>query len=82
MDRGWFDEPVPVILPCNPDVTYNVTGLFQAVDILLNKWPTNGGSAHFRAREACMAAMEGTISPEEARLAFTEAAEEAGILAA
>lgn len=80
MERGWFDKPVPVILPGKANVTHNVSNVFQAVEILLKRWPTKGGPAHLQARMACLAAMEGTVSPGEARLAFTDAAAEAGIL--
>jgi Protein of unknown function (DUF982) len=80
MERGWFDKPVSVVFPGKPGVTYNVSSVFQAVDILLNKWPIEWGPAHLEARQACMAAMEGTITPGEARDAFITAAEEAGIL--
>lgn len=80
MERLRFDVAVPVILPSQPSVVYNVANVFQAVDILINKWPKRGGRARRAARKACLMALEETASVELARETFERAAEEAGIL--
>lgn len=55
----------------------------RAADLLLNEWPDESGSAYRKAKEAVLRAME---YPDDnglnaaSRLAFEEAAREAGIL--
>ncbi len=51
-----------------------------AAECLLHSWPQDWGQQHRAAREACIAVLKGEQPPEFARLAFIEAAREAGIL--
>ncbi|MBA8881680.1 DUF982 domain-containing protein [Phyllobacterium myrsinacearum] len=43
---------------------------------LLEEWPDDAGEKHRAAREACLEALAGKISPGVARIAFLEAAEQ------
>jgi hypothetical protein len=47
---------------------------------MIEDWPTEDGTALDRALAVCAAVDAGKKKPEEARQAFVEAAEEAGIL--
>ena len=58
----------------------NVSSVADAAEILRQNWPVDRGRELSRARRACLDAMEGTGSVEEARTAFVAAAKEAGIL--
>lgn len=58
----------------------NVSSVAEAAEILRQNWPSDRGKELSRARRACLDAMEGTGSLEEARTAFVAAANEAGIL--
>lgn len=58
----------------------NVSSVAEAAEILRQNWPADRGKELSRARRACLDAMEGTGSVEEARTAFVAAAKEAGIL--
>lgn len=51
-----------------------------AAECLLHSWPKDWGKQHRASREACIAVSKGEQSPDFARLAFIEAAREAGIL--
>jgi hypothetical protein len=82
MERGWWDGAVPVMLGTGVTV-HHVNNNMQAADILLNKWPTNGGARHREARAAVLAAMERSrdrLALAKAQKAFAEAAREADIL--
>jgi hypothetical protein len=46
---------------------------------LLYDWPDEPGEKHLKAREACIAALEGKLSPGVCRIAFLEAAQEDGV---
>lgn len=53
----------------------------KAAEWLLNEWPTEIDTAKARAaRKACLEVLEGQRKAAAARQAFSEAAEEAGIL--
>ncbi len=58
----------------------NVSSVAEASEILRQNWPVQRGKELSRARRACLDAMEGTGSVEEARTAFVAAAKEAGVL--
>ncbi|MBB3238197.1 DUF982 domain-containing protein [Phyllobacterium endophyticum] len=58
----------------------NVSSVAEASEILLRNWPVQRGKELSRARRACLDAIEGKGSVEEARTAFVAAAKEAGIL--
>lgn len=81
-ERGWWDEPVKVMLGKSVTV-HHVSNNLQAADILLHKWPTKGGAKQRAAREAVLKAMERTqdrVTLAKAQKAFAEAAKEADIL--
>lgn len=74
-----FDKPVRVMLG---NVAYLVTNTRQAGELLMFKWPTEGGKKARAARHALLIAMEAkhdTQLIKQARRAFAEAAAEAGI---
>jgi hypothetical protein len=79
MENSWFDAPVAVSLG-RANVAYNVNSVRQAADIVLHKWPIEGGRKHATAMKACKMVMDGTKHAKHARIAFTEAAKEADIL--
>jgi hypothetical protein len=57
-----------------------VNSIEQAAEILMsNRWPVHGRMCE-RAAVKLIHALEGEATPDEARQAFREAAEEAGIL--
>ncbi|MFI0847338.1 DUF982 domain-containing protein [Mesorhizobium sp. IMUNJ 23232] len=55
MERGWWDAPVPVLLGSGFTV-HHVNNNHQAADILLNRWPAQGGAKHRAARQAVLSA--------------------------
>jgi ElaB/YqjD/DUF883 family membrane-anchored ribosome-binding protein len=82
LERGWWDEPVRVMLGTSVTV-HHVSNNLQAADILLHKWPTKGGAKQRAAREAIVKAMERAhdrMALAKAQKAFAEAAKEADIL--
>jgi hypothetical protein len=59
----------------------NISSARQASEWLLYKWPTEEDTDKaWRARKACLEALQGKIETAAARQAFKDAAEEAGIL--
>jgi hypothetical protein len=80
--RGWWEEPVPVMLGDGGTI-HNVSNNLQAANILLHHWPKNNGRNHLAARKLVLAAMENLhdrVKLAEARNAFAQAAKEAKIL--
>ena len=78
MSTGAWDRPV----------TYETTkvGLYRtitttadAAHVLLTDWPIKEGEALARARETCLAVLEGRKPADAARKAFLAAAKEAGV---
>lgn len=47
--------------------------------MLLSQWPLDRGRQYGKARKTCLAVLEGSKPPSEARKAFIEAAAEAEI---
>lgn len=81
MASGWWDRPVPVLVGSN--TTHHVTRPSAAADLLLHDWPEFHGPAYERAKVALLKALENPGDDDlsaAARLAFEEAAREAGIL--
>ena len=77
--RHWWDPPVVVRLG-GAGVSRNVTSVEDAAACLLQRWPRGpGGPAYQAATRACLAALEGDRAIDDARQAFVDAAEEAGI---
>jgi hypothetical protein len=72
-----FAVPVRIAIG---NVLYDVASARQAIDVLVNKWPSQRGPKYREARKACVAALEGKRSTIMARSAFLDAAREAGIL--
>ena len=81
MISDWWDRPVRVRI--GDSTTYNVERLDRAAEMLLNEWPEGHAVAFARAQEALLKAMEDRESESAraaSRMAFEEAAREAGIL--
>lgn len=81
MAGDWWDKPLSVMI--GHSTTYNVTSSSKAADILLHRWPTDGGAKHLAARRAVLKAMENhrdSRARAAARRAFEAAAREADIL--
>lgn len=57
----------------------NISNARQAAEWLIYKWPAETDKA-WRARKACLDALEGKVETAAASQAFRDAAEEAGIL--
>lgn len=57
----------------------NITSVTEAASFLLAEWPGKRGRLHALARLACLEALERTITGDDARAAFIDAAKEAGI---
>lgn len=74
----WFSKPVPVWT--KPTRCKLVSHVEEAAEVLLNEWPNNRELFALSAQKACLAALEGTGDIETARIAFEDAAREAGIL--
>lgn len=79
MPRQWGDEAVPVYLG---RTIWRVTSTEKAAELLLKSWPEACQESRpcLTARKACLAALEGRGTPEQARAAFLKAAKAAGIL--
>lgn len=56
-----------------------ITTVSQAAKQLLWHWPVEGGKKHHAAKLACIDALEGVGSADDARTAFIEACGEAGV---
>ena len=79
LPEKYFDRPVRVDL--GGGARAKVIGSTRAAAAcLLYNWPQEWGQQHRAARAACIAVLKGEQPPEFARLAFIEAAREAGIL--
>ncbi|WP_105430197.1 DUF982 domain-containing protein [Neorhizobium sp. T6_25] len=52
----------------------------DAADCLLHEWPTEDGENFHEALRMFMLVLDGRAEPEEARMAFVAAANEAGLL--
>lgn len=74
-----FQEPVMISLDQGGPIAVGSTR--QATDLLLTQWPALRGPRHRDAVDACLKVLDGHRSTVDARNAFIEAAEEAGILA-
>ncbi|MBX9463761.1 MAG: DUF982 domain-containing protein [Aquamicrobium sp.] len=79
--KDWWDRPVCLIV--SDTETCRVERMEKAEHMLLNGWPDDSGPAYSHAREALTKALQDPTSDsarKAARLAFTAAADEAGIL--
>jgi hypothetical protein len=79
LDDKPFDEYVTI--KAGKGQRQNISSARQASEWLLYKWPTEEDTDKaWRARKACLEALQGKIETAAARQAFRDAAEEAGIL--
>lgn len=81
MVSGWWDRQVRVMI--GSSTTHNVARPSHAAELLMDIWPEQDGPAYRKAKEAVRNAMEDPESDSlliASRLAFEEAAREAGIL--
>jgi hypothetical protein len=74
-----FQEPVMISLD-QGGKPIAVRNARQATDLLLTQWPARRGPRHRDAVDTCLKVLDGHRSTVDARNAFIEAAEEAGIL--
>ena len=75
-----FDEIVLVFSEREGFDVVAIPSIGKAADMLVNDWPTTRRTMkHAEALRACAAALQGSISPEEARKAFEEALKEADV---
>ena len=81
MPNLYFASPVRVILGTRDFKADVVSSVSKAAELLLNDWPDGGGPALLAAKEACLAAMEGSGTVAAAREAFVAAAKEVDVLA-
>ncbi len=57
-----------------------ITSAYDAAKFVLEEWPSEeAGNKHVMARQILLKCLEGNCSPAVARVAFIEAAKEAGI---
>lgn len=75
--RPWL---IPVLIACRRSgAVYTVTSTREALKLLFTAWPVAEGKAYFSALEVCDGVAIGKASPEDARLAFIAAADEAKV---
>lgn len=77
MPLQWFN-PAVYVTTDRPGLSYGVSHVEGAAEQFL-KW-TKRGPKWKRAVEACVAAMEGKVTPKDARKAFVAAAKEERVL--
>ncbi|WP_313522496.1 DUF982 domain-containing protein [Shinella sp.] len=78
MDNGRWEEPIT--FETNKLGRYwTVTSTAEAARALMDKWPVDAGEAYEAALRTCLAAMEREGTPDAAREAFLNAADEADV---
>ena len=70
--------PLHIRLP-GQEIPITVRGTGHAAALLAEKWPVTHGLAFEHALASFAAVLEGHILPDEAREAFIEAADDAGV---
>lgn len=78
MNEGRWEEPV-TFETSELGKYWTVTSTAEAARALMERWPVDTGEALEKARETCLAVLEGKKNPAEARQAFIDAADEAGV---
>lgn len=78
MEDKRFDQPVDIFIDGGNDIE-TVRSAAAAAHHLLNAWPAKPGPRHRRARQALVDLFDGLATPQEAREAFEQAADEAEI---
>ncbi|MDR6632546.1 hypothetical protein J2X72_001330 [Phyllobacterium sp. 1468] len=66
------------IMTSQPGRMRVITSALRAAECILNDWPIGQGEKLSDAREALLSCLERRLSPGAARIAFIEAAKEAG----
>lgn len=56
-----------------------ISSVEEAAEELLTEWPPDDGDRFYEAVKACLDCIAGKTDPDFARLAFVQAAEEAGM---
>jgi len=79
MSDDLWDKPIELVID-NADHFRCIGSSRDAVAFLMKSWPTKGGKSFSAARRACLGALDGKVATSAAKLAFVNAAEEAGIL--
>ncbi len=72
-DLAW--QPLTIMLKDGAE--RKVGGPLQAINALNNEWPFREGSVYSDAKRKCQMALEHTVTCEQARIAFLEAAKDA-----
>jgi len=78
MNSGVWEKPI-TFETTRLGKYWTVTSAAEAARALMERWPVDTGEALQRARETCLAVLEGKEKPEVAREAFIKAADEAGV---
>lgn len=73
-----WTKPLHIRLP-GQESTIIVRGIGQAASLLAEKWPVTYGPAFEQALASLAAARDGYLLPDEARDAFIDAADAAGV---
>lgn len=76
MANNAWNAPVAVNFPHQEQKV--ISGPFEAMTCLTDRWPNMSGLKFLRARMACKAALDGRLSADDARVIFVEAVGEAG----
>ena len=79
MDEKRFSRPVRIHIAELGSVRY-VSDVHEALDCLMYGWPRERNSQHVHALETCLNVIAKSAQANEAEAAFSEAADEAGIL--
>lgn len=78
MNAGRWNEPV-TFETMKLGQYRTIASTTEAAHVLLGQWPAVDGKAFVKARETCLAVLEGREEPDAARKAFLDAAEEADV---
>lgn len=78
METGRWEEPV-TFETGKLGQYRTISSTAEAAHILMSQWPRANGKAYARARETCLAVLEGRKQAHAAREAFLKAAAEASV---
>lgn len=78
MEDKSFDQPVDIFIDGGNDIE-TVRSAAVAAHHLLKAWPAKPGPRHRKARQALVDLFDGLATPQQAREAFEQAADEAEI---
>jgi len=77
-DRKPFEVPITVFLD-GPQTFHVVASVSDASDFLFDHWPGNDSEKWTAAMTICNRAADGTVDREDARIAFLDAVNAAGM---